>query len=191
MPLCLPLLILLMQVEGQDEFDATSNCTLFAPKLFPELNPGEDRIFEQLTYTTCLNGTTEEKSKPHTQCGSFSFFCHISLFHSLQTQLHDRQDHLAGVEQHGEFFCFYRKINIWTFVTLSFGKLKNWHNPDQTIKNIRRLKKTDTILTRRPLSTLERSVRVAEAELVDETEVSPCCFAIGQTIVCSIGMDCA
>ena len=66
MPLCLPLLILLMQVGVQDEFDATSNCTLFAPKLFPELNPGEDRIFEQLTYTTCLNGTTEEKSKPLT-----------------------------------------------------------------------------------------------------------------------------
>ena len=66
MPLCLPLLTLLMQVVVQDEFDATSNCTLFAPKLFPELNPGEDRIFEQLTYTTCLNGTAEEKSKPLT-----------------------------------------------------------------------------------------------------------------------------
>ena len=66
MPLCLPLLILLMQVGVQDEFDATSNCTLFAPQLFPELNPGEDRIFEQLTYTTCLNGTAEEKSKPLT-----------------------------------------------------------------------------------------------------------------------------
>ena len=55
-----------VQVGVQDEFDATSNCTLFAPKLFPELNPGEDRIFEQLTYTTCLNGTAEEKSKPLT-----------------------------------------------------------------------------------------------------------------------------
>ena len=66
MPLCLPLLTLLMQVVVQGEFDATSNCTLFAPKLFPELNPGEDRIFEQLTYTTCLNGTAEEKSKPLT-----------------------------------------------------------------------------------------------------------------------------
>ena len=55
-----------MQVEGQDEFDATSNCTLFAPKLFPELNPGQDRIFEQLTYTICVNGTTGEKSKPLT-----------------------------------------------------------------------------------------------------------------------------
>ena len=54
------------------------------------------------------------------------FFCfsHISLFHSLQTLLHDRQDHLAGVEQHGEFFCCYRKINISTLVTLSFGRLK-------------------------------------------------------------------
>ena len=66
MPVFLPLLTLLMQVDGQDEFDATRNCTLFAPKLFPELNPGQDRIFEQLTYTTCVNGTAEEKSKPHT-----------------------------------------------------------------------------------------------------------------------------
>ena len=66
MLLCLPLLILLMQVRDQDEFDATSNCTLFAPKLFPAQNPGKDRIFEQLTYTPCPNGTTEEKSKPLT-----------------------------------------------------------------------------------------------------------------------------
>merc|ERR1712012_374726 len=54
------------KVNGQDEFDASRNCTLFAPKLFPELNPGQDRIFEQLTYTTCVNGTAEEKSKPLT-----------------------------------------------------------------------------------------------------------------------------
>ena len=53
------------------------------------------------------------------------------------------------------------------------------------------IKKTETILTRRPLSTLERSVRVAEAELVDETEVGPCYFVIGQTVVCGIGIDCA
>ena len=53
------------------------------------------------------------------------------------------------------------------------------------------IKKTEAILTRRPLSTLERSVRVAEAELVDETEVGPCYFVIGQTVVCGIGIDCA
>ena len=54
------------------------------------------------------------------------FFCfsHISLFHSPQTQLQGLQDHLAGVEQHGEFFCCYRKNNSWTFVTFSFEPLK-------------------------------------------------------------------
>ena len=66
MPFCLPLLTFVMQVVIQDELDSTSNCTLLEPKLFPGQNPGKDRIFEQLTYTPCVNGIIEGKSKPLT-----------------------------------------------------------------------------------------------------------------------------
>ena len=49
-----------MQMDKRDNLDATSNCPPPPAKLYPEQNPGQDRILDQLAYSPCLNSTSHE-----------------------------------------------------------------------------------------------------------------------------------
>ena len=51
-----------MQGEESESLDAKGNCSESA-KLYPEQNPGQDRILEQLFYRPCLNFTSRKGSK--------------------------------------------------------------------------------------------------------------------------------
>ena len=51
-----------MQEERKESLDATDNCSPPPANLYPEQNPGQDRILEQLTYHHCLNSTSQQKS---------------------------------------------------------------------------------------------------------------------------------
>ena len=126
---------------------------------------------------SCSSGEKMRKNQNHTlNVVVFLFLSYLSFPSSLQTQLQGLQDHLAGVEQHGEFFCCYRKINISTFVTLSFEPLKNWDNSDQT-----------TIVN----SGTERPRCRGWACGWNWGELLRCYFVIGQTVFCWIAIDCA
>ena len=57
-----------MQGEESESLDAKGNCSESA-KLYPEQNPGQDRILDQLTFQPCINLTTSQgaelnRSKP-------------------------------------------------------------------------------------------------------------------------------